>query len=120
MSERKRPLVVTILSGLAALAFLASGGFKLTGSEEAIANFERFGFGAGFMYFIGAAEVAGAIGLFLPRLAPVAAGGLTLVMAGAASMHIQNDPLAQAVPALVLLVICAYLTYARRGELTGA
>jgi len=119
MAEPQRSRGVTILSALVALVFLGSGAAKLMGAEPLAETFTRFGFGMGFMRFIGAAEVAGAIGLFLPRLAPVAAAGLVPIMCGAVLQHLVHDPIPEAVPPAVLLVLCSYLAYARRGELRG-
>jgi uncharacterized membrane protein len=115
----KRSLPITILSAAVALAFLGVGAAKLIGAEQMVETFGRFGFTMGFMLFIGAAEVAGAVGLFLPRLAPLAAGGLVLVTGGAVVQHAIYDPLVQALPAASLLVLCAFLAWARRSELLG-
>jgi hypothetical protein len=110
---------ITILSAVVAIAFLIFGGAKLIGVELAVETFGRFGFTTGFMRFIGSAEVAGAVGLFLPRLAPLAAAGLVLVTGGAVALHAIYDPIAQALPAACLLVLCAFLAWARRAELRG-
>ena len=67
------------------------------------------------MYFIGAAEVAGAIGLFVERTAFYAAVCLGILMIGAAGTHLMNDPPQQAVPSLVLLVLCGVAAYFSRG-----
>ncbi len=115
--NRRRSRSITILSTVVAVAFLGAGVAKLIGAELAVETFSRFGFTVGFMYFIGAAEVAGGVGLFLPRLAPLAAGGLVLVTGGAVVQHAIYDPMVQALPAATLLVLCAFLAWARRGEL---
>ncbi len=106
------------LTALATLAFLAAGSFKLSGAEEMVQNFARYGLPVGFMYFIGASEVAGAIGLWLPQkpvgpwpLKRLAAAGLAIIMVGAVVMHAVNDPIAQAVPAAVLLAILSFLVF---------
>jgi uncharacterized membrane protein len=117
VEERSRP--ITILSAVAAVSFLGVGAAKLIGAEQMVETFGRFGFSMGFMRFIGAAEVAGAVGLFLPRLAPLAAVGLVLVTGGAVLQHAIYDPIAKALPAASLLVICAFLAWARRAELLG-
>ena len=120
MAEKsKRSRSITILSAVVAVAFLGVGAAKLIGAEQMVETFGRFGFTMGFMRFIGAAEVAGAVGLFLPRLAPLAAGGLVLVTGGAVVQHAVYDPIAQALPAAFLLVLCVFLAWARRAELRG-
>jgi putative oxidoreductase len=70
---------------LAAL-FLLAGAGKF--GAEATANFERFGYNDAFRVFIGVAEISGAIGLLVPRLAAWAAWGLVAIMAGAVYTHI--------------------------------
>jgi len=59
-------------------AFLMAGGSKLAGLEMHIESFTRYGLPIAFMYFIGAAEVAGAIGLWVSRTSALAAMGLTM------------------------------------------
>ncbi len=108
---------VTTLSAVVAITFVAVAIPKLMGDEHMISTFERFGLSLNFLRFIGVAELAGAVGLFLPRLAPLAAGGLGLVVAGAVVEHLMYDPVTQAVPPAVLLVLCAFLAYSRRHEM---
>ena len=112
----KRSWLVTSTTGLLAVAFLIAGIPKLVGGEEMAENFEHFGLSVSFMRFIGVSEVAGAVGLFLPRLAPLAAGGLAVIVAGATVLHFMHDPAPQAIPAGVLAVLCVFLAYRRRGE----
>ena len=88
---------------LLALAFLAAAVAKLTGNEMMVANFARFGYPLWFMYFVGVAEIAGAIGLLLKPTAVWAAVCLGVLMLGAVGTHFINDPPPQAVPAIVLL-----------------
>jgi len=114
---RRPSRAVLLLSGIASVVFLAAGTAKLLGVQALADTFAAFGLSHGFMLFIGSCEVAGSIGLFLPRLAPVAAAGLSLILAGAVAEHLSHDPPAKALPALVLLVLCTSLALLRRGEL---
>jgi len=116
-SAPKRSVLVLVLSGLASVAFLGAGGAKLAGAPELVQAFQHFGLSHGFMLFIGVCEIAGAIGLWLPRLAPLAAAGLTMIVAGAVVEHVTHDPASKAIPAAVLTVLCAFLAYSRRGEM---
>ena len=71
-----------------------------------------------FLRFIGVAEVCGALGLVLPwalsiqpRLTPLAAGGLVIIMIGATVVTVLTGPIAGAlvpftVGSLALLVAC--------------
>ena len=106
-------LAATILP---TLAFIMAGGMKLSGAPEMVASFQKFGLPVAFMYFIGACEVAGAIGLWLNfsvivqwSLRRLAALGLSIIMAGAIAMHALHDPLVTALPAAVLLALLVFL-----------
>jgi hypothetical protein len=67
-----------------------------------------------FLRFIGTAEIAGAIGLVLPgllkiktQLTPLAAGGLTIIMAGAVVLTAEIAIAQASVPFLVGLLLSA-------------
>ena len=114
MTEKTKNIVLWAGSALLALAFLGAGATKLSGNPEMAANFARWGFPEGFMYVVGALEVAGAIGLLLPRLAGYAAPALVGVMLGAIGTHVLHAEWGAIVPPLVLLTGAALVTRARR------
>jgi len=68
--------------------------------------FAHFGYSDTFGIFIGIAEVCGAIGLWIPKFARWAAGGLAIIMAGAiyTQLHI-GEPRQGVVPVLVLFAL---------------
>ncbi|MFI2365125.1 DoxX family protein [Promicromonospora sp. NPDC019610] len=86
-------IALWILNSALALIFLGAGGAKLTRPKPALASAGMTfveGFSTPAVKAIGAAEVAGALGLILPlatniapALAPLAAGCLTALMIGA-------------------------------------
>jgi putative oxidoreductase len=98
---------------LLALPLLLGGGAKLAGVPQLHASFAVLGLPAWFGYFIGAAEVAGAIGLFIPRLQRPAAAGLVPILAGALYFHLRHTPVAEGLPALVLLGLALWLAMRR-------
>ena len=102
---------------LVALILLAAGGAKLAGIPEVHKSFAVLGLPSWFGYFIGACEVAGAIGLFIRPLSALAAIGISIIMLGAIYFHIYYTPLAQGVPALIVLALCAYIFTQRRSLL---
>ncbi len=73
--------VVQVL--LAAFFLLAAAGPKLVGQQYAVEMFTQIGAGQWLRYLVGGLELAGAIGLLIPRLAALAALGLAGVMIGA-------------------------------------
>lgn len=107
-------LVFRVLAGLVGLVFLLAGGAKLAGQEAMVESFTRFGLPIFFMYFIGAAEVMGAIGLQLTKFAKWAAGGLLLIMIGAVGIHLMFDPAPKAVPAIVIAALLGVLLWNAR------
>jgi putative oxidoreductase len=110
---RVRTITLWILQVTVALAFLAAGGSKLAGAERMVGVFAKIGLGQWFRYLTGLLELAGAIGLFIPRYAFYAAGLLMLVMAGAIFAHLTvlgGSPL----PPIVLLLLSAAIAYLRK------
>src|SRR5688572_23936803 len=61
---------------IAAFLLFASGLPKLVGQADAVESFAALGWNDFMRYFVGVVEVAGAIGLVIPRLAGLAATGL--------------------------------------------
>ena len=104
---------------LVGAAFVAAGMGKLADATAAGEAFAHFGLPAWLAVFIGACEVAGGIGLWIPRLSTWAGGGLVIIMLGAAGSHLANDPFADAVPALVLGALCALCAGARWPQALG-
>lgn len=87
---------------LPAIAFAAAGIGKLMGTPMLHQSFSVMGLPGWFGYFIGACELAGAVGLLLPQTRKLAASGLVVIMAGAIYFHIVYA-VPSAVPAIVLL-----------------
>ena len=100
--------------GLVTLVMLMGGIGKLSGNPMMHQSFEMLGLPSWFGYFIGACEVAGAIGIWLPRLSALAAAGISIIMVGAIYFHVTMTPIAQALPALVVLLLCLYIIARRR------
>lgn len=94
---------IWIVQGILALAFLMAGAMKIMQPKEKLA--ENMGwvedFAPGMLKIIGAAEVAGAIGLILPAFTDLSD---TLVVAAALALG-------------VMMVLAAY-THIRRGNET--
>jgi uncharacterized membrane protein YphA (DoxX/SURF4 family) len=118
-------VVLWIIAGLLAAAFLAAGIMKVTQPKEKLAS-SGMGwaedFSAGMVKTIGALEVLAAIGLILPAvlgiapvLVPLAALGLVLMMVGAVVVHVRRHE-NQAIPInVVLLILAAVVVWGRFG-----
>jgi len=112
-SGKGRLITLWTLSGLVALAFMAAGGGKLAGTAVMVELFGKVGIGQWFRYFTGLLEVAGGIGLLVPRYAFHAARLLVIVMVGAIIAHVTVLGGSFA-PALVLLVLSGTVAYLRK------
>ena len=106
---------VLIASIPLALICAAAGVAKLMGVPMVHQSFGILGLPSWFGYFIGAAEVAGAVGLFIPKLSRLAALGLAIIGAGAVYFHIMHTPISAGVPAIVVLVLAAFIALKGRG-----
>ena len=95
---------------LLAVFFLIAAVPKLAGAHSQIHMFQQIGAGQALRYFVGAAELAGAIGLIVTPLAALAAAGSALDMAGAsvANAAILHSPaIALTVPLCIALALLA-------------
>lgn len=105
---------VLAASVVLALIVGAAGIAKLMGVPMVHQSFAILGLPSWFGYFIGACEVAGAVGLFIPQLSRLAALGLAIIGAGAVFFHVMHTPIAQGVPAIIVLVLALFLASKRR------
>ena len=110
--------VLWIIQGLLAALFLFAGGMKLVLPLDKLAGpIQLPGF---FVRFIGVAEVLGAIGLILPsllrirpRLTPLAACGLVIIMIGATVLTFAAGAVGPALFSLVVGLLAAFVAYGR-------
>jgi uncharacterized membrane protein YphA (DoxX/SURF4 family) len=107
-----------IVQALLALLFLFAGGMKLVlPIEEMTKQIPMPGL---FLRFIGVCEVLGAIGLILPgllcirpKLTPLGAAGLVIIMIGATVVTLMTAGVAMVVLPLVVGLLCAFVAYGR-------
>ena len=111
-------VLLWVVQGLLAALFLFAGGMKLVLPLEALAG--PIALPGLFMRFIGVAEVAGALGLVLPsllriqpRLTPVAAAGLVIIMIGATVLTAVAGPAAMAAMPAIVGVLAGFVAYGR-------
>ena len=91
MSQSKGKTITSwILQGVLALLFAAAASGKLTSNPQVSEMFEGWGYPMAFMLLVGVLELAGAIGLLIPRTAGLAAMGLVGMMIGAAVTHLTH------------------------------
>jgi hypothetical protein len=119
-------VVLWIVAGVLAAAFLGAGLMKLGQPKKKLADSgmgwtEDFSDGA--VKGIGALEVLGALGLILPAvfdiatvLVPIAATGLALLMLGAAATHARRKENQMIVANVVLLALAVFVAWGRFGS----
>jgi len=117
-------VLLWIVAGVLAGAFLVAGLTKLTQPKEKLAG--QMGwvedFSPGVIKLIGGLEVLAAVGLILPAaldivpvLVPLAAVGLVLLMVGAAITHLRRHEPQMVVINAVLLLLAVVVLWGRFG-----
>lgn len=87
-SGRAFTIALWVVQVLLAFQFAGAGLFKLSGAPEMVDMFATIGVGQWFRYVVGTLELAGAVGLLIPRLAGLAALGLAGLMLGAIATNL--------------------------------
>ncbi len=100
--SKARIIIGWILAVLLALGFLAAAA-KLTGA--ATQTFAHWGYPAWFATLIGILELAGAIGILIPKTTRPAVLGLTVIMFGAVYTHLTNHEGIQVLRPLIFLTV---------------
>jgi uncharacterized membrane protein YphA (DoxX/SURF4 family) len=118
-------VVLWIVAGLLAVAFVASGAMKLIRPK---AQLKEMGmgwvdsFGDGAVKLIGVVDILGGLGLVLPALVgvapilvPIAAVGLVILMIGAIVTHGRRGETPMVAFNVVLLLLAAFVAWGRFG-----
>lgn len=98
------------LQAMLALMFAMAGLAKVFGDPAMVEMFATIGIGQWFRYVVGALEIAGAVGVLVPRLSGLAALGLACLMVGAT---LTNVLILGASPLLPLVLLMAGVLAAR-------
>ena len=95
---------------LLAIMFAMAGLAKVFGDQAMVGMFAIIGIGQWFRYLVGVLEIAGAVGVLIPRFSGLAALGLMCLMAGATATNIfvlHASPLSP----IVLVVVSALVAW---------
>lgn len=98
------------------LLFVGGGMAKIFGDAAMADLFDEIGAGAWLMYFVGACEVAGGIGLMIPRLCGLAAAALGALIVGAIVTNVFIVDESPVLP-VVYLIALAVIVWRRRDRL---
>lgn len=106
--SKGQKIVMWVISGLLAALFLFAATPKLLTPDKIMSEWV---YARWFLTFIGVCEALGAIGLLIPRLAALAAAGLSVIMVGAVYTIVTHHLPALPVPIIVffLLVLVIFL-----------
>lgn len=113
-------IALWIVQALLAALFIFAGGTKLIMPIEEMTAQMPIPLPGWFLRFIGVAELLGGLGLIFPwlfriqpRLTPLAAGGLVIIMIGATVLTLMTGEIAIALMPLVVGILCAFVAYGR-------
>ena len=116
--SKVRAVTSWVLVVLFAAAFIMSSLGKLTGTATGM--FANWGYPAWFATLIGILELAGAVGLLIPKTTRFAVFGLTVIMLGAAFTHLSNNEGVQVVRPLIFMVALWVVWWLRRVPPNGS
>lgn len=105
-----------VASGLLCALYLFASSGKLLSDPQAVEGFRKVGYSDGFRLFIGTSEFLGGIALLIPHLAFWAAIGLFIIMLGAVYTHVSQNDAIHMGPAVVALLLLAFIAHVRRGR----
>src|SRR5258706_1390265 len=120
MPSKKANVVLWIVQGLLALLYLFAGAMKFVMPMDQMTKGMPVALPGWFLYFIGVAEVLGAIGLIVPAatrirpgLTPLAAAGLAVIMIGAVTVTVMGGPVGPAGMPFVAGALAAVVAWGR-------
>lgn len=113
--SRASQTVLWTIRALLAAQFAVGGVLKLIADAQMTAMFHDIGAGPGLRLLIGVCEVAGAVGLLVPRLARAAAVGLVLLMVGAVVTKVVVLQTSPVLPLLLGVLVAVVAVGARTG-----
>ncbi|TCC24054.1 DoxX family protein [Kribbella sindirgiensis] len=110
---RAGTVVLWVVQALLAALFVMAALPKLTGDPVMVDMFAAIGVGQWLRYAVGVLELAGAVGLLVPRLCRPAALGLVALMIGASATNIFLFGASPAIP-LTYLAVAGAVAWFRR------
>jgi uncharacterized membrane protein YphA (DoxX/SURF4 family) len=113
-------IALWIIQVLLALLFLFSGSMKFVMSVEQMNSQSPVTLPGALLHFIGVCEILGGLGLILPmllrikpKLTPLAAMGLIVIMIGAIAITFIGGMAANAIVPVVCAILLAFVAYGR-------
>lgn len=107
MSPKTRNIIGWVLTGLIALAFIASAFMKLTGNEEAMKGAAAMGLSEGTFKMLGVIELLSVVLFIIPRTGLLGTLLLAAYLGGAIATHLEHQ---QPVTVPVILQCLVWIT----------
>ncbi|MGZ4840873.1 MAG: DoxX family protein [Candidatus Angelobacter sp.] len=114
--SRGQKIAMWVVSILLAALFLFAGLPKLLTPAKILSQWV---YAPWFLTFIGVCETLGAIGLLIPRLAALAAAGLSIIMVGAVYTLVRHHLMKELPVPIVVFILLLGVAYMRRKEATA-
>jgi len=112
--DKVKTITMWTLTGLLAVMFMYAGYSKFGVTVGWVERFVSWGYAPWFAYVIGAAEIAGAVGLIIPKTSMLASFGLLSIMLGAIATHLLNGEAGYIVAPLIYLAVLLVIIVLRR------
>lgn len=114
--SKGQKIVMWVVSILLTALFLFAGLPKLLTPAKIMSQWV---YAPWFLTVIGVCETLGAIGLLIPRLAALAAGGLSIIMVGAVYTLVSHHMIKELPVPIVVFFLLLGMIYLRRKEVRG-
>ena len=112
--------ILWIVQVLLSLTFLFAGSTKFLMTVEQMNSMAKIPLPGLLIHFIGMCEILGAIGLILPwalgikpKLTPIAACGLVIIMIGAVTLTVASGDILPALFPLIVGLLAAFVAWGR-------
>lgn len=116
-SSKGLETAVIVVSVVLTIVFLGAGAAKLAGADTYVQTFAGWGYPQWSRLLIGALEILFAIALWIPRARAIGGIGLSILMLGAIVSYARHDAGQSIGISLLLLILSAFVAWARRYEL---
>ena len=116
MNARTKNLTLNLAGIMLAIIFVFFGAGKFIDPTKWIAKFEAWSLPGWFVAVTGYLELAGAVGIVIPKLRSLAGIGLALFMIGAVATHAVHGEIVWTIIASAIMVACALVGWYRSPE----
>jgi uncharacterized membrane protein YphA (DoxX/SURF4 family) len=114
LNRNSKLKVATILSAILALLYIFFGVPKLMAEPQAVDQFSKYGYPDWFRTIVGIVEVAGGLGLLIPKARKYANFGLIALMIGALFTHVKAEESTMIGLPLLCIIMLSLILWLRK------